>query len=82
MGKGSQGDSNGVDVKRQLPEYTWDDIKDKTTNESKWLVLDGQVYNVTSWCRRHPGGSKVISHYAGQDATVSLWFSFMCVLKN
>jgi fatty acid desaturase 2 (delta-6 desaturase) len=69
MGKGGQGESNGVDVKRQLPEYTWDDIKDKTDNGNRWLVIEGQVYNATAWSRRHPGGSKVISHYAGQDAT-------------
>jgi fatty acid desaturase 2 (delta-6 desaturase) len=69
MGKGGQGESNGVEVKRQLPEYTWDDVKNKTTNENKWLVIDGQVYNITNWARKHPGGPKVIGHYAGQDAT-------------
>uniref|UniRef100_A0A0B7AC53 Cytochrome b5 heme-binding domain-containing protein n=1 Tax=Arion vulgaris TaxID=1028688 RepID=A0A0B7AC53_9EUPU len=69
MGKGGQGESNGVEVKTQLPEYTWDDVKDKTTQENKWLVIDGQVYNITNWSKRHPGGPKVIGHYAGQDAT-------------
>lgn len=72
MGKGGQGETNGVEVKRQLPEYTWDDIQDKTTNDNKWLVIEGQVYNITSWSKRHPGGPKVIGHYAGQDATVSI----------
>ena len=40
--------------------------------KDKWLVIEGQVYNITNWARRHPGGSRVISHYAGQDATVSV----------
>ncbi|BFZ15351.1 hypothetical protein BsWGS_18390 [Bradybaena similaris] len=69
MGTGGQGETNAADVKRQLPEYTWDEVKDKTTSQGQWLVIDGQVYNVTSWSRRHPGGSKIIGHYAGQDAT-------------
>lgn len=71
MGKGAQGESNGVTVKRQLEEFTWDVVKEKNTREEKWLVIDGEVYNITRWVNRHPGGPKVIGHYAGQDATVS-----------
>lgn len=39
---------------------------------NRWLVIDNNVYDITQWSKRHPGGSKVISHYAGQDATVSI----------
>ncbi|XP_005090573.1 acyl-CoA (8-3)-desaturase isoform X1 [Aplysia californica] len=70
MGKGAQGEANGsVDVSRPLKEFTWDEVREKTTKECRWLVIDGEVYNITSWARRHPGGTKVIGHYAGQDAT-------------
>ncbi|GFO18485.1 fatty acid desaturase 2 [Plakobranchus ocellatus] len=73
MGKGSQGaapTANGdAPLSRKLQQFTWDQVKDKTTSEQKWLVIDGEVYNITNWARKHPGGSKVISHYAGQDAT-------------
>ncbi|NWY43392.1 FADS1 desaturase, partial [Sylvia atricapilla] len=34
-----------------------------------WLVIDRKVYDVSEFSKRHPGGSRVISHYAGQDAT-------------
>ncbi|NXS30124.1 FADS1 desaturase, partial [Pomatostomus ruficeps] len=34
-----------------------------------WLVIDRKVYDVSKFSKRHPGGSRVISHYAGQDAT-------------
>ena len=50
---------------------SWDEVKSHAENKEKWLVVDGQVYNITSWARKHPGGSRVITHYAGQDATVS-----------
>ncbi|XP_055869418.1 acyl-CoA 6-desaturase-like isoform X2 [Biomphalaria glabrata] len=69
MGKGAQGESNGLIVKSKLEEFTWDVIKEKNTREEKWIVIEGEVYNITNWARRHPGGPKVISHYAGQDAT-------------
>jgi fatty acid desaturase 2 (delta-6 desaturase) len=46
-----------------------------TKKDDKWLVMDGQVYNITNWVGKHPGGSRVISHYAGQDATVSIIYA-------
>lgn len=33
-------------------------------------MIDRKVYDVSTFSKRHPGGSRVISHYAGQDATV------------
>ncbi|KAF3854900.1 hypothetical protein F7725_022955 [Dissostichus mawsoni] len=33
------------------------------------MVIDRKVYNITQWAKRHPGGSRVISHYAGEDAS-------------
>lgn len=40
-----------------------------TTPESCWVVLYGNVYDVTEFLPSHPGGSKVILQLAGQDAT-------------
>ena len=50
---------------------TWEEVQQHTDRSDKWLVIDGEVYDVTRWSRKHPGGSKVISHFAGQDASVS-----------
>lgn len=66
MGKGGQQRENKETV------YTWSEVQLHTKKDDKWLVIDGQVYNITNWVGKHPGGSKVISHYAGQDATVSI----------
>lgn len=66
MGKGGQQRENKETV------YTWSEVQLHTKKDDKWLVMDGQVYNITNWVGKHPGGSKVISHYAGQDATVSI----------
>ncbi|CAJ2501014.1 Uu.00g038670.m01.CDS01 [Anthostomella pinea] len=40
-----------------------------TTPESCWVVLYGNVYDVTSFLPSHPGGSKIILQLAGRDAT-------------
>lgn len=52
--------------------FTWDEVAQRSGREKeRWLVIDRKVYNISEFSRRHPGGSRVISHYAGQDATVS-----------
>ncbi|XP_077997443.1 acyl-CoA 6-desaturase-like [Glandiceps talaboti] len=65
MGKG--GDkvvSNGTEK-----VFTWDEVKKHASRDDKWIVIDDEVFDITRWSRKHPGGGKVISHYAGQDAT-------------
>uniref|UniRef100_A0A8D0DKB7 Cytochrome b5 heme-binding domain-containing protein n=1 Tax=Salvator merianae TaxID=96440 RepID=A0A8D0DKB7_SALMN len=37
--------------------------------QERWLVIDRKVYDISRFCHQHPGGYRVISHYAGQDAT-------------
>lgn len=54
--------------------FTWEEIAQRTGRgpaaDERWLVIDRKVYDISRFHRRHPGGSRVISHYAGQDATV------------
>lgn len=59
----------GSPVDRSLPEYSWTEVAEHTTLESRWIVVDNFVYDITRFARKHPGGSKVINHYAGQDAS-------------
>ena len=50
---------------------SWAEVQKHSHRNDKWIVVDNQVYDITTWARKHPGGSRVISHYAGQDASVS-----------
>ena len=67
MGKGSKKLENGVDLQNI---YTWEDVKEHDKNNDKWIVLDGKIYNISNFMKRHPGGARVIGGYGGQDATV------------
>nr|KAF6437563.1 fatty acid desaturase 1 [Molossus molossus] len=50
--------------------FTWDEVAQRSgRDKERWLVIERKVYNISEFTRRHPGGSRVISHYAGQDAT-------------
>ena len=54
-----------------MPAFGWEEIRKHTTKTDRWLVIDGCVYNVTRWAKKHPGGERLIAHHSGQDATVS-----------
>lgn len=56
--------------------YTWEEVQRHCHRNDQWLVIDRKVYNVTQWAKRHPGGFRVISHYAGEDATVTSYIFF------
>lgn len=40
-----------------------------TSKDSCWVILYGNVYDVTDFLTEHPGGSKIILKLAGKDAT-------------
>jgi len=44
-------------------------VQQHRSAESCWVVLYGNVYDVTSFLSEHPGGQKIILQLAGTDAT-------------
>lgn len=69
MGKGSDLGVDEIDQQKgteNLPSYTWEEIK----NDKSWVVVDGFVYDVTNFSKKHPGGPKIIKNHIGQDASV------------
>ncbi|XP_067902277.1 acyl-CoA 6-desaturase isoform X3 [Heterodontus francisci] len=69
MGKGGEKGEEEGGCEKILAHYTWEEIQKHNSKTDKWLVIDRKVYNVTNWALKHPGGIRVISHYAGEDAT-------------
>ncbi|KAJ7772058.1 glyoxylate dehydrogenase [Mycena maculata] len=41
------------------------------SRESCWIIVHNRVYDITDFLEEHPGGSKIILRYAGQDATAA-----------
>ncbi|KAI8514315.1 fatty acid desaturase [Branchiostoma belcheri] len=65
--------ANGAPPRDRL--LTWADVRSHDNKDDMWFVIDGLVYDVTHWAKRHPGGAKILRHYAGQDASEA-WLSF------
>jgi len=50
-------------------EYTLDDVAKHNTEKDCWVVVNGQVLDVTNFLPEHPGGKKSILLFAGKDAS-------------
>ncbi|KAK0730854.1 FMN-dependent dehydrogenase-domain-containing protein [Lasiosphaeris hirsuta] len=49
--------------------FSAEEVAQHKSADSCWVVLYGNVYDVTDFLSEHPGGSKIILQLAGQDAT-------------
>ena len=58
--------------KNQRKYYTREDVAKHNKKGDCWIILNDNVYDLSKFQRIHPGGSRVISIYAGQDATVNI----------
>lgn len=51
--------------------YTLSAVKTHRSAGNCWSVVNGKVYNLTKWIKRHPGGAGVIKSMCGRDATAA-----------
>jgi len=56
-------------AKKELKEYTLEEVAKHKTEQDCWVVVNGQVLAVSSFLKNHPGGKQAILLYAGKDAT-------------
>lgn len=61
--------SSDVFEKRELKNYAKADIESHNHAEDCWLIIDNNVFDVTSFIDKHPGG-KIIAMACGKDATI------------
>ncbi|KAI6026412.1 Flavocytochrome c [Pisolithus microcarpus] len=50
-------------------EFTASEVAGHNKKDDVWVIVNGQVLDVTSFLPDHPGGEKAILLYAGRDAT-------------
>ncbi|CAI0546663.1 unnamed protein product [Linum tenue] len=48
---------------------TSEDLKQHNKPGDLWISIQGKVYDVSEWVKRHPGGEVAIANVAGQDVT-------------
>eukprot|EP01087_Luapelamoeba_hula_P002918 TRINITY_DN1274_c0_g1_i1.p2 TRINITY_DN1274_c0_g1~~TRINITY_DN1274_c0_g1_i1.p2 ORF type:complete len:108 (+),score=22.37 TRINITY_DN1274_c0_g1_i1:130-453(+) len=53
----------------ELKEYTKEEVAKHNSTTNAWIIIKGQIFDVTKFLEEHPGGDSVLMEYAGQDAT-------------
>ncbi len=51
--------------------YSMTDVRGHASSSSCWSAIHGNVYDLTDWINRHPGGSNVIIALCGNDGTAA-----------
>ncbi|XP_077066208.1 acyl-CoA 6-desaturase [Siphateles boraxobius] len=69
MGGGGQQTDRISGTNGRFSTYTWEEVQKHTKFGDQWVVVERKVYNVSQWVKRHPGGQRILGHYAGEDAT-------------
>ena len=50
-------------------KYSWEEIRKHSSEDDAWIVISGDVYNVTDYLPGHPGGAQWLIDWLGKDAT-------------
>jgi len=60
---------DGAEEQAEGATYTREEIAKHNTKESLWIIVDGQVYDVTNYLDVHQGGDSAIVNWGGKDAS-------------
>ncbi|KAL2815044.1 FMN-dependent dehydrogenase-domain-containing protein [Aspergillus cavernicola] len=52
-----------------IPLISVEGVRQHSTPDDCWVVINNEIWDLTSFAREHPGGASTILKYAGQDAT-------------
>ena len=45
------------------------EVSEHSTQQDLWIIVNGQVFDITVYQHEHPGGERVFKKVAGADAT-------------
>ncbi|KAG0152203.1 hypothetical protein CROQUDRAFT_103179 [Cronartium quercuum f. sp. fusiforme G11] len=68
-GPNGPGAGKPAPASEELNTYTLEDVAKHNSKDDVWVVVNGEVLDVTAFKADHPGGEKAIMLYAGRDAT-------------
>ncbi|XP_050305211.1 cytochrome b5 isoform X1 [Anthonomus grandis grandis] len=58
-----------AEIKPEVKKISFEEIKKHSDRSSNWIVINNDVFDVTEFLDKHPGGEEVLIEQAGQEAT-------------
>lgn len=58
-----------VSIKPTIQTYSTSEVAVHNSSNSCWTIVNGAIYDVTSWISKHPGGASAIKGMCGVDAS-------------
>jgi len=62
--------------------YTEEEIAKHNREDDCWFILEGKVYDVTTFMDIHPGGKRALMNFAGKDASANIEFHSPIMMKQ
>lgn len=65
--------------------FTLEDIKQHTTRQDCWVVIENKVYDVTKFLDEHPGGGDLLIQSSGEflfELAATIWCVGMCIHRS
>lgn len=59
---------------RMSAVYTLEEVAKHKSSDDLWIVIDGNVYDVTDYVEEHPGGADLIEEEAGNLNNIIFYF--------
>ena len=49
--------------------YTLEEVSLHNTEDDIWIIINGNVYDITDFIHEHPGGRDILLSFAGEDVS-------------
>jgi len=56
-----------------MKTFSQSDVAGHNKTDNLWIIVDGDVYDLTKFKEEHPGGAKILTRVAGKDASKQFW---------
>lgn len=66
----------------ELKSFTRAEVTKHNTEDDLWIIIDGAVYNVSTFAQLHPGGAQILVELGGKDVTGKISIFNMHIYSN
>jgi len=70
-----------VDKKSITSVFSKEEVAQHTSNDDCWMIIKGNVYDITPYFDHHPGGTRALLNFAGRDGTSNVEFHSSQMMK-